>query len=332
MVRKRIISAALLAAASLAAACTQEIVYPVTCNVTLDPANTYLAGDPVRFNISGDADNLLFYSGETNHQYKYKDRYSVSRDEINGVTLHIDYQARYGYADGLSVYVSNSFEGLSGDFEADKALMAGVVSKIEAGDPAWKELDYEEGPSTVWTAQDYDISDYASNFVLAFHWHPKLGSSAQRHYWLDGKIDIDIKGAPASTLRFTGLDWEAIMLNDEYTQGHYSLSANPGFNMTKPATAAIMVNGCNGAPSMGGGAGGVEYAHDGWIFTKAKPLTSVSHDTGEVIKNLQNYLHSYEYTFEKPGTYTVTFVGTNNNVDGASRKIKELEINIFPKL
>ena len=312
----------------LAASCSQEIVYPVTYNVLLDGSNTYLAGDPVRFNFTGDVDNLLFYSGETNHQYVYRDRYSVGVEDIVSANLHIDYQARYGYTDGLSVYVTDSFEGLSGDFDTDKLM---IQNMVDGGMAGWTRLEYNEGASTVWTSQDYDISQFASNFVLAFHWNPKLGASAQRHYWLNGNISIDIKGAPSSTMEFTAMDWEAIMLNDEYTQGHYTLSGNPGFNMTKPATAAIMINGCNGAPSMGGGAGGVEYAHDGWIFTKAKALTKVSNDSGVVVKNLQNYLESYEYVFDEPGTYRVTFVGINRNVGGQDKVLKEMTINIFPK-
>ena len=51
------------------ASCQQDVVYEVDYNITLDPANTYYAGDPVKFNIDGDVDNLLFYSGETGSQY-----------------------------------------------------------------------------------------------------------------------------------------------------------------------------------------------------------------------------------------------------------------------
>lgn len=319
---------ALLAATILlAASCSQEIVYPVTYNVLLDKDNTYLVGDPVKFNFTGDVDNIVFYSGETNHQYIYRDRYEVGVEDIERANLHIEYQARYGYTDGLSVYVTNDFAGLSGDFDADKLM---IKQMVDGGMAGWTRLDYKEGASTVWTAQDYDISEFASNFVLAFHWNPKLGSSAQRHYWLNGRVDIAIKGAPSSATEFTGMEWEGIMLNDEYTQGHYSLSANPGFNMTKPTTAAIMINGCNG-PSSLGGAGGPEYAHDGWLFTKAKALTQVSSDSGMVIKNLQNYMSSYEYVFNEPGTYKVTFVGINKNIGGSDKVVKEMTINIFPK-
>ena len=50
-----------LAACLAAAACEQTNIYSdIDYNVTLDASNTYLAGDPVRFNISGNPDNLVF--------------------------------------------------------------------------------------------------------------------------------------------------------------------------------------------------------------------------------------------------------------------------------
>jgi hypothetical protein len=137
----------------LAASCTQDIVEPVDCNITLDPANTYMTGEPVRFLIDGNVDNILFYSGETGAQYRFKDRYSVPVEQVNSAMLNLDYQARYGYKDGLEVYVSNSFAGLKGDdAEADKAT---VKAMVDGGMQGWTRLDYEEGASQVWTHQSY---------------------------------------------------------------------------------------------------------------------------------------------------------------------------------
>ena len=45
------------------ASCQHDVIYKADYNVTLDPANTFYAGDPVKFNFDGEVDNLLFYSG-----------------------------------------------------------------------------------------------------------------------------------------------------------------------------------------------------------------------------------------------------------------------------
>ena len=55
-------------------ACQHDVIYEVDYTITLDKENTYYAGEPVRFNITGDVENLDFYSGETGAQYVYKDR------------------------------------------------------------------------------------------------------------------------------------------------------------------------------------------------------------------------------------------------------------------
>ena len=110
------------------ASCQQDVIYEADYNVTLDKDNTYYVGEPVKFNFTGDVDNILFYSGETGHSYKFKDRYAVLVDDINTVSLKIDYEGQWGYTGGLDVYVTNTFEGLKGnDGEADRALIAEMI-------------------------------------------------------------------------------------------------------------------------------------------------------------------------------------------------------------
>ena len=82
---KRIIPyiVAVLCVLSAAAGCEQADIYSeVDFNVTLDAGNTYQVGDPVVFNISGDPDNLIFYSGEPGHEYIYRNRYQTSAETI----------------------------------------------------------------------------------------------------------------------------------------------------------------------------------------------------------------------------------------------------------
>lgn len=44
---------------------------------------------------------------------------------------------------------------------------------------------------------------------------------------------------------------------------------------------------------------------------------------------MQNYMTSYEYVWNEPGTYVVTFVGINTNYAGASQLVKEFKITVF---
>lgn len=53
---------ALVAIVAMVSCRKQDIAPKVDCNITLDKSNSYLAGDPVVFNISGEVDNLVFYA------------------------------------------------------------------------------------------------------------------------------------------------------------------------------------------------------------------------------------------------------------------------------
>lgn len=55
-------------------------------------------------------------------------------------------------------------------------------------------------------------------------------------------------------------------------------------------------------------------------------------NTGTSIKNIQNYLHSYEYVWEEPGTYTVTFFGTNATYMSSSTRLHTLTVTILERL
>lgn len=307
------------AVAAFAAACTQDVVYEADYTVCLDKGNTYVAGEPVRFNFDGNVDNIVFYSGEIGHQYKFKDRFDVPMEAVNAATLGIDYQARYGEPGALEVYVSNDFTGLDGnDGAADRAA---IKAMVDGGMKGWTKLDYKEGPSTKWTQQDYDMKDYMENFSIAFHWCPEKKDKVQRHYWINGTITLDLEGMFPSTIEFTGLDFITVMMNEEIEDPYIKNNGNGTIILNKPTTADIVMQGV--------GANVLPYAIDGWAISKPIPLNKVANDQGTVIKNLQNYLHSFEYTWTEPGTYTVTFVGTNSNYAGASRKLYEMTVNII---
>lgn len=53
----------LAAAILVLSGCDRKVSLDPDFNITLDKDNTYVTGSPVRFNISGNIDNLVFYDG-----------------------------------------------------------------------------------------------------------------------------------------------------------------------------------------------------------------------------------------------------------------------------
>lgn len=290
-------------------------------NVVLDASNTYIAGKPVKFNIDGNVDNLVLYTGEAGSKYEYKDRYTVTKDQVKSVSLKLDIRSQYGPAGGLTVYISNKFDGLSGkDAAADKAKIAEMVKGGMAG---WKEMKFNE-INGKWSTNIQNVDDCLDNFAVALHWNPvDGGKSTQRTYSVNGYIEMEVEGSEPTKLAITNLGLVSVMMNDEISDPYKTNAGNGSIIFNQPNNAQIIFK---GVP-----ANKLKYSLDGWVISSPSPLNKVPNDKPKVIKNLQNYMKDFEYTYSKPGTYKVTFVGTNSNYQGASRKVQEMTINIVDK-
>lgn len=318
--------------AALVSCRNEDILGDAEFNIVLDSSNSYFAGEPVKFKIEGEVDNLLFYSGETGAQYKYRDRYSVPSEEIKKAELNLTVLPQYGSTGGgLSIYITDKFDGLSGtDGEADRAKMKALFVKDSEGNDivpeGWIQLDWVEksGKNTPVSA---DISALAENFCIAFHWNPKSdpATEIQRTYSVlkDAAVTVDLEGSPESTTALSSFGFTTLMMNEQIEDPYKVNGGNGTFVLTN---AAYLFRG------QGIAGGKLDYNIDGWYVTTPRKLNSVENDKGMVIKNIQNYLDSYEYTFSEPGSYEVTFVGTNENYLGAKECIRQFRINILPKL
>ncbi len=310
------------------AACEQEVVYPVDYNITLDRENTYRAGEPVKFNFTGDVDNVLFYSGEMGHQFQFKDRYEVPVEDVLQAELSMTALAEWGYVDGLKIYVTDRFPGLNGeDAEADAALIKSVFDNIPEGQDApdgWERVPYQDEKDS---GKKHDlsasISKYMSNFCIAFHFKPVMdGKSAQRTYYVDGSIDIQLKGAAPASMDFTDMGFKVF----NFTEGTDPYAER---DKTKSEKGLIDLDEGTWDLRFEGQKAEVLTQIDAWAISTPKPLNKVSNDKGTVIKDLQNYMDSFEYVWEEPGTYEVAFVGINSNFEGASKEIRKFTVTIL---
>lgn len=310
----------LTAAVLLAVACSHKIAEPVSCNVTLDPSNTYFAGDPVRFLMKGHADNILFYSGESGSCYVYKDRHSVPMDWVKSAALSVEYSHEWGVKGGLDVYVSNSFNGLDGrNGAADRVT---IQQMIDSGMQGWTRIGYDDNASSKGSAtQTIDLNAYKDHFSLAIHWHPAAGATAQRTYKIKGELILDIEGFPAGeSFHLTDLEPLVVTMNEQLAP-YYK---NGG-------TGSVNFDGEEEITCRGVAADELSYALDAWIITTPSALNKVHGDKGFAIKNLQNYMSGYEYIYSAPGNYTVTFVCIDHNAYGFSQSEQSIDLSIIEK-
>ena len=305
--------------------CTQnDILYEVDYTVTLDPSNTYVAGEPVTFNFTGEVDNILFYSGETGSEYQYRDRYSIDTDLIESATLNLTIQPRYGKG-SLEVWYTDSFTGLDGsDGEADRSLLD---SMEDGGMEGWTQITVwdEDNPETSLTERSVsiDVTDALENFAMAFLWDHEgvdVATTTQRHYYVNGDVTIVAEDYGTISTDLGEFSWTTVMMNEEIEDPYHKNDGN----------GSIVLNGNQDIYFNGCAAGALTYALKGWCVSSPMTLNSVSNDEGTVIKNMQNYMTSYSYTYGEPGTYTAVFVGRNYNYLGCSEQVTEVQVTVLP--
>ncbi len=307
----------------LAAGCKQDVVFDVDYNILLDGSNTYYAGEPVKFNIEGDVDNIIFYSGENGKEYVNKDRYSIPMEEVEDVKLNLSITSQYGNLnEGFSVYISKTFTGLDGtDGEADRTLIRNMV---EGGMEGWKKIPYEDPKNGAEHTEEFSFSlnDYRELYSLAFHWNPQFSTSqAQRTYRVNGELVLTLKDGSTSSMALKAMDFTPVMMNEQIENPYQKNSGNGSIRFDTAFDISFQ----------GVGANVLDYRLDGWCISTPAPANRLENDKGQVIKGIQNFMDSYEYTYSKPGTYKATFVGINSNYAAASKEIHEYTITIIEK-
>ncbi len=352
--------AAVICMVSAAAGCEQANVYSdVDFRVTLDPSNTYRVGDPVVFNIDGNPDNLLFYSGEDGHEYRYKDRYQTSVDNVDSVLLFLQIQHRSGIVnDGnteLKIYCNADFEGLKGVESEDRPLVESMIEEADASADAsikgWTRIPYDK-PDREQDVYDTvlvkftDNSIIAENFCLAFYWDtPEFADAPDKSnlimdtFYVNGDLTVYYPGGVEMTYSLNSMMGTVFMLDNRFKSWTGNRLGTPyyynGGNGTirLDAQQDIVFAGGNymdnvTTPDVADD--GIPFWCRGWIFSAPRPFLNIEPDQPEVVKNLQNRMSSFEYTYGEPGAFKVTFVGANENYQGSSSKVQEFTLNIVP--
>lgn len=316
--------AAALALAVAGSSCDHDEIYePLDFAVRLAPTNTYRVGEPVVFNFEGNADYITFWSGDVGHEYRYRDRTTVAIENIESCELSFGLAQAYGQTDTDTRYcdilVTDQFAGLSGsDATADGAL----VAAIDDQHTGWTEIPYENlsnrtslvnVPKVNYT---YDITPYAGNFCLALHFHHGENQNMRSFAFNNLRITVQFDGYDPAEYTFDDLSFVSYSTIEQHADNPYVHNVSgdgyvklAGENGSNPA-GEIVYQGYNWSNH--------SYVSDQWLFLRPMALNAISPDTGLSIKGVTDDVKSYSYTYNKPGTYTATFLVGTGNYQGES--------------
>lgn len=303
--------------------CRNQDYVPADYNIRLKTENTYKVGEPVKFEIIGNVDNLLFYSGETGHEYKYFQRYKIAPEDIKVAQLEMDIMAKFGTNNSLDIFLSNSFEGLSGNNpDEDRKKIEDMVS---SGMKGWTNCNFKDGGHNETINFNINLKEHVDNCCIAIHWHPTRinpetgANSSQRTYWINANLVTNF-GKGENSINIRDIPCVTFMTNPFYSENPYKTNGGNGYARFNLSGADLILQGVSNTA--------FDFDIDAWLISKPMELTAVVNDQPEIIKDMKNYMNSYEYIWNEPGTYVVNFVGINTNYAGTSQLVKEFKITI----
>ncbi len=338
-------AAAICAAVLLSVGCDQsDISAPVVFDATLDASNVYEVGEPIRFNFTGNAENITFFSGELGHQYRFKDRYEIPIEDVISARLVMNVLVQYSYmfapGSALELYKSNSYDGaITGtDYQADSVYTRKILAE---GLQDWKLIDtipnaqFNNSPSRqmYWAQKEFVIEPEEVTNLSFFIWfHPKSRNLTNRKkIFMAGDIYVDMKDVPTQKYNFRTLDWKHFFMAvnplviDPYAVTTWSASTGGFLYDFAQKSEIVFQGGIYNSTTEN------KYECEIAAFTSPVSLNGVNPDTGFNIKNLLEHKTFYDYKYTEPGTYTVTFEATNASHLGMTRTSKSLEFTIQAK-
>lgn len=332
---------------SLSSCQQQNISLPVEFNVELDSDNVYRPGEIVRFRFTGDADYITFYSGETGHEFDKRERTSIPLEDIKSLSMDMKIQPLWGIGAlkpdidyGFRIFLSKEFKGFSSADgyeqrkEIQKMIDEGQFPKTEEeADKPWKQIWNDINCESVANEWKYgystdDLSEYAGNFCLAFHWKPNTlnWTRNQRTYHIKGNIDMEYGKDEKRTTTFAEVPFTVVTMNE---QDPPHLGTNPTMRGDTTTIGTVHFGNPSWDIDFEGAASnypGLNWELDVWCISDPMPLNSVSKDKGVQIKSMLSPVLTYDHVYEKPGTYKAVFYGVNDNYQGTKTAVKELTI------
>lgn len=277
------------------AACNKKEATSLNFNISADKTEIK-AGDTVTFTITGNPEQLTFYSGEKSHNYEYRDR--VKADGIP--QLSFTSYRQYGTQENtLSLLASSDFSGTYTAQAVSAATWTDITNKAKFSTGA------DNTPSGT-----IDLSDLKSDkpVFLAFRF---IGSTAStQRTWT-------IKNFVLNNLLPDG---NLVAVTSQADAGWVSVNMNNSPRNWTSTTSQLQFQG--GVAGIGN--------NEGWAITKALYFTKVTPDRGVALKNMSTRMDSYQYVYTLEGPYTATFVASNVNEYGSNSDVKQVAISVQP--
>lgn len=307
----------------LHSACNKMELEDVDFSVVPDKT-VVVVGEPVVFQIDGNPNFITFFSGEDGHKYVNRNRVELDPSEIEKSALSFTVDSKYGtQKEALKVYLSKDFPGLTQrDTVGDRNLIQ---------THPWNDItvDCKIADGKVTKVVDFDLKEYQGGLVLAFQFKGDTQSTPQRTIILtDLLISNQLRNGSVVETKGDGMNFSCFDIQPSNAENNCYKKVVSG-SLVQGTWSLIELAKLNKIQMQGGTTAHATWANnDDWLISEKIKLNSCTPDTGESIKDINRSLTSYSYSFAAPGTYTVSFLAGNANVDGSKIVLKEVTIEV----
>jgi len=284
-----------------------NIVAPSDFTVTT-AKTTYSIRDTVLFTFTANPDQIIYYSGEPNHNYANINRTSAQEDStilnFSTTTTAASATTQPLSSNNVSVLASTDYSGNLDAANIKKATWTDITGRAK----------FATTTTAVASGNVHleDLTTGSKPLYIAFRYVADTCTSAsQSRKWVVTPL----------TIKSFFKDTTNVLAGNMQTGGFnniYSIS-NPN-DIWVFANTSLTFN----APVVGSA------KDEDWAISRPMDLSVITADQGVVLKNTSVLVSQYKYVFKKPGTYTVSFVGKNVSSDGAATTVRQITLTINP--
>lgn len=279
---------------------------------------TFKVGESVRFHFEGNPDFIIFYSGETGNEYAFKDKDRITETEMTFTFTTTTSSGTPGYPNPARVPICYSTD-FSGEY-TEEAVRAAT----------WIDITDQFNQPT-----DTGVNDLLSGDVNISRYYPDEETPLyfSFHYVVD---PYDASAAGGEGNGRTQWNYKSPQFN-----GVVGETSEVLYDMASSNWQIVLASSFEGASSLPDintyrvllrseftpAVSRECWAICGPIYKMDQINEGPDHGVG--IKAMADAsLASYDYIYETPGEYTVTFVGANANVYDRKEVVRTLKIQI----
>lgn len=295
----------------LLAACSEnEIQAPNDFEVTVTKEK-YKLGDSVQFNISGNPDNITFYSGEPGREYDKRDFFSSDEGTL---TLEFNSQTRSGATlpRNIAVLISTDFNGEYTEQGVKAAKWTDITTRAVLPANTASNADVASG-----TINLDDLKVKGQPMYLAFRYVSENAAGTAQRYWNMGRMML-INNVPGNgDFEIASTIEKGIFQVVEFTGTDNKWTIN-----TATATSHRLIHTANAINTQ---------PDDDWVISRAfQVFQTAGHKKNAVnVKSISGGTPgTFAWLYSAPGTYKATFIALNADRDTQKEVIKEVLVTV----